>query len=303
MGELRTKIFISSTCYDLIDLRDEVFTFLSQKKLVVSLSDHPLSEFAVHPDRNSIETCLANVRDSDIFIIILSQRYGPSLERFNYPDCSATHLEYLEAKKKRIPIYMHVRDKLEAEYSICQKDLNLSKLKWVDQKDAKIFDLLREHKSLSKSKDVNNWYWVFKSSVDLKATIANDLNKIIVRQNLLDYIESGTSALIIVENARVVKIADMEKYRLDLMVRNIGKSPSINVNIYYSPNVDFDDQKSLIKSCSHLRIDQSKQMEVVLSEDYDMLYVYMQYSNVVGLKVYDMMIMTIVMTVHLEIMM
>ena len=39
----------------------------------------PTAMFAAAVDVNSIESCLANVRRSDLFLIVLSQRYGPSL--------------------------------------------------------------------------------------------------------------------------------------------------------------------------------------------------------------------------------
>jgi hypothetical protein len=106
------RIFISSTCYDLLDLRAEVHTHLAEMGLTPVLSDRPSSDFVVDPRVDSIETCLANVRACDVFVCIVSQRYGTSLKNAGdaYPDLSATHLEWHEARKAGKPIYFYWRD-------------------------------------------------------------------------------------------------------------------------------------------------------------------------------------------------
>jgi hypothetical protein len=75
------KIFVSSPCYDLIDLRAELHEDLNDLGVEAIFSDIKESGFEVvaDPATNSIETCLVNVRNSDRVAIILSQRYGPLL--------------------------------------------------------------------------------------------------------------------------------------------------------------------------------------------------------------------------------
>jgi hypothetical protein len=97
------KVFISSTVFDLIDVRAELEALIRDMGLSPVMSDSSTSDFSVKPDANSIETCLVNVRASDIMLVILSNRYGPSLEKAGFPALSATHLEYKEAIKKGIP--------------------------------------------------------------------------------------------------------------------------------------------------------------------------------------------------------
>src|SRR5258708_13359918 len=89
-------VFISSTCHDLIDLRAELESFFQKAGIVPVLSDSLTSEFLVMQDRNSIETCLANIRQCDSFLVILSNRYGPSLLKAGYNDISPTPLDYRE---------------------------------------------------------------------------------------------------------------------------------------------------------------------------------------------------------------
>ena len=51
-------MFVSSTCYDLIDLRAELEEELRQLGLTPVMSDQPSAEFEVLPNQKSIETCL-----------------------------------------------------------------------------------------------------------------------------------------------------------------------------------------------------------------------------------------------------
>src|SRR4051812_27093186 len=95
--EENNNIFISSTCYDLIDVRAELERELRDIGLNPLLSDRMTSDFELQPDKNSIETCLVNVAKSAAVIIILNQRYGGLLSPFGYGDISATHMEYNKA--------------------------------------------------------------------------------------------------------------------------------------------------------------------------------------------------------------
>ena len=86
-------VFIASTCYDLTDLRAELKTSLQRDGFIVRLSDDWDSDFRVDPSVNSIESCLENLRGSDIALFVFDRRYGPELGG-QYGDKSATHSEF-----------------------------------------------------------------------------------------------------------------------------------------------------------------------------------------------------------------
>ncbi len=67
------KVFISSTFYDLIDVRAELATELTKMGISPVLSDDKLSDFRVESSVNSIETCLVNVDACDAVILILDR--------------------------------------------------------------------------------------------------------------------------------------------------------------------------------------------------------------------------------------
>ena len=87
-----TKVFISSTVYDLVDARAEIKDYLEKLGMVPVLSDHPDSDFKTFGDENSIDTCVINLRRIDIVVLILSQRNGAVVGPSEYEIYSATHL-------------------------------------------------------------------------------------------------------------------------------------------------------------------------------------------------------------------
>lgn len=166
------KIFISSTCYDLIDLRAELRELCIELGFRPLMSDYPQEGFEVKPDRDSIATCLHNVKLSDIVIVILSQRYGPTLEKHGYEPISATHLEYRTARDANKPIYMFVRTRLAVEFDVyreaTRKDpSSIPTLKWTKSSDFGLFKFIDEHRPLTQG-DRSNWYSEFSDSTDVK---------------------------------------------------------------------------------------------------------------------------------------
>ena len=211
------------------------------------LSDRLTSEFNVLPDKNSIETCLANVRKCDVFIIILSQRYGPSLKSVDYPDISATHLEYREAKSNNKPILYYVRDRLEADYSIYNKN-NESDLPWVQKKDYGIFDLIREHTNINKNNNCSNWFWTFRNSLELKNRLKKDLQSEAGESILRGLIEAGRIAYIIPHIEKWSITPKNKSLNLSITLDNCGTAAAIQpgVSIYWVKNENHVFIKSLM---------------------------------------------------------
>ena len=112
------KVFISSTIYELLDLRSELYEFLTASGYDVVMSEIGSSGFEVTENLSSIECCLSNVRSCDVLILIADRRYGPALEKYGYDKRSATHLEYDVAIESKIPVYVYLRDRTDAELSL-----------------------------------------------------------------------------------------------------------------------------------------------------------------------------------------
>lgn len=104
----KTTIFVSSTCYDLKQIRASLKAVIEEELgLEAMLSEY--SSFPLDPSLGTVENCLRAVQESaDILILIVGSRYG----YVNETGKSVTNLEYLKAKEKGIPIYVFVEKKI-----------------------------------------------------------------------------------------------------------------------------------------------------------------------------------------------
>lgn len=213
------RVFVSSTCYDLIDLRAEVEAHLHDLGLSPVMSDRASSEFHAFDDSNSIETCLSNVRAAEVFVCILLHRYGPSLKSAGFEDVSATHLELREAKRARKKILLYVRDRLDAEFRLWLKD-SKTRTAWVkDDRDRRLFSMLQEHTKLHAASKRSNWYWTFRDSLDLKAHLVSHLRAQSGRALLTSWLRAGRLPFL---DARVnIKSTDSENHPVLSMVFNV----------------------------------------------------------------------------------
>ncbi|HTB62309.1 MAG TPA: DUF4062 domain-containing protein [Opitutales bacterium] len=228
------RVFICSTCYDLIDLRAELKDVFRNAGVSVCLSDSPTSDFQVKQDCNSIETCLANVRECDEFIIILSNRYGPSLGAANYGNISATHLEYRTAKESNKRIRMYVRDRLEGDYATWKKNSDKTKLTlpWCEKEDWGIFDILKEHRLLEKESPQSNWVSIFRNSVELKEIISRDFKEVFAREFVRKLTLNGKAPYF--EVICSIKSGGANTFNALIRIRNLGEvvaiSPTLEIH-------------------------------------------------------------------------
>jgi hypothetical protein len=175
----RLTVFVSSTCYDLLDLRFELAAFLESKGHSVKLSDDP-DRFAVDPSDDSIETCLRNLEASDVVICIIDRRYGGVLKKGSHDGKSATHIEVLHARSldPRKPVFFFMREKAWLDYGIL-KDNPAANVNWVEPRNPdnrnKWMEFVNYVSALPEHAR-SNWVTFFKSSVDLKGLVLKRLH-------------------------------------------------------------------------------------------------------------------------------
>lgn len=152
------KVFVSSTCYDLSQIRADLSDF------IVNLGYHPIlseySTFPVDPDDDTIENCIRNVGTADIFILILGNRYGYTGEDGK----SITNTEYLYAREKGIPIFVFLYKPLIYTLPLWQKNKNADFSGQVDT--VKIFELVEEIREKNKK-----WCFDFERAQDIIQTL------------------------------------------------------------------------------------------------------------------------------------
>lgn len=159
--------------------------------------ERPLGSSIHHrtPRANSIGGQLVNLRNSDIVIVILSQRYGPPLPD-PYGGRSATHVEFDEAVRLGKPIHFYARDKLLGDYAVWRRDHD-ARLEWVkDERQRRVFELLEAREStlrggLAGADAPSNWVWPFRDSLELKERAAKDLRAVARAATMRRLIRAG----------------------------------------------------------------------------------------------------------------
>ncbi len=124
----KPRIFISSTFYDLKQVRSSLETF------VLGLGFDPvLSEkgsIAYTPDVPLDESCYREAQSSDVFVLIIGGRYGSEVsgestsrrkEFFDRYE-SITRKEYESAVERDIPIYILIEKSVYAEYETFKRN-------------------------------------------------------------------------------------------------------------------------------------------------------------------------------------
>ena len=161
----RPVVFVSSTCYDLKQVREDIKDFFENNYGFETMLSE-FNSFPIEPCEGTFENCLNNVDQyADIFVLIIGSRYGYVTEKGK----SITNLEYLHAKAKGIPIFVFVSKEVYNTLPLWRtnKDGDFSSV--VD--DVKIFEFVAEiYDSL------HQWVYTFESARDISMTMKNQLS-------------------------------------------------------------------------------------------------------------------------------
>jgi len=149
------KIFLSSTCYDLKQIRKDLFEYLYSAGYTPFLSEN--HDFPINPQKDTIENCIDNVKNNtDIFILVVGNRYGFQIENGK----SITNTEYLYAKKLGLPIYVFIYKPIISILPIWKKN---KKGDFSDSVDStKIFEFVQDLRETD-----NNWCFEFETAQDI----------------------------------------------------------------------------------------------------------------------------------------
>lgn len=169
MDNLRKQptIFISSTCYDLRQVREDLKEFFENNYGF----DTMLSEFdsfPIDPCVGTFENCLNNVdKYADIFLLIVGMRYGFITDKGK----SITNLEYLHAKAKGIPLFVFVSKQLYNNLPLWRENKNGDFSSIVD--NPQIFEFISGIYDESQQ-----WIYTYETVRDIMTTMKNQLRLI-----------------------------------------------------------------------------------------------------------------------------
>lgn len=201
------RVFVSSTVYDLVDLRSELKVQLDELGVQPVMSEYDLGTADAPPADNTIEQCRLEVERADIVLCIVSRRYGPTLEKFIHPDRSATHVEWDEAIRLGKRRRLFVRDSVLAAYSLWKHaskdgpDAPFSGYRLKESDARGIFRMVRaseEPQSHTERRISNEWVVPFKDSADLRRQVVAYLRRASDRLVLAEGLAAGTIPRLVV---------------------------------------------------------------------------------------------------------
>jgi hypothetical protein len=154
---MKPRVFISSTIYDLKEVRVAVREMLKK-----DLSYEPvMSEFhdiGYDPRRPAVDSCLTDIHSCHMGVLIIGKRYG----RVKKGHLSVTHQEYRKLCNGRIPTFILIDEELATLHKVqCDNPKKRLKMPGLDNAK-KTFELIDE----VKRGEFNNAYIEFQNHRD-----------------------------------------------------------------------------------------------------------------------------------------
>jgi len=283
-SEYTFPIFISSTDYNLKDLRAELASFLTEtgyKPILSSAEGFPDSS----PNLEPWESCIPVLQNSFVMILIVDGRYGKSLPWPNYEDVmegrsvSPTHGEFLYSHATSKRMFVFIRTEVLAHY---QTYLNAIEKHGKAESKKILDDILPKHINFQTLEFINeiknkrpvSWITQFDDITDIKKEVKkkllNQLSEIFLIKEL--HIET-----LIKSFNRVMNTTDKEEQRgilkrLDATkgliesVEKIGEYKS-EIEELRNRNIELKDIKTEEKKESEKRIKELNQKISKLEAD------------------------------------
>ena len=158
------NIFVSSTCYDLSQVRTDISDFIKNSGHNPILSE--FENFPISPDLTTIENCIKIVKENaDILVLIVGSRYGNVIENGK----SITNNEFLTAKQKGIPIFCFIEKNVLTALTFWEANKTADFSKIVD--NTQIFEFILDIRNNSKI-----WTFPFEKAQEIISTLKIQLS-------------------------------------------------------------------------------------------------------------------------------
>jgi Domain of unknown function (DUF4062) len=172
----RTRIFVSSTYFDLAQVREDIRATILQMGHEPVLNEYP--SFPVNPSLDTVENCKKAVQDTDIFLLIIGGRRG-SLDSITGK--SITNIEFDTAVQSGIDCFVFVNEQVMTVLPVWKKNEDADFTTYVDS--PKVFEFI------AKIQAEQRWVFTFKRASEISEILRNQLS--IFLKDLLDRKKGG----------------------------------------------------------------------------------------------------------------
>ncbi|NVI83602.1 DUF4062 domain-containing protein [Janthinobacterium sp. BJB401] len=112
------KVFVSSTCFDLSEIREQLTRFIRSYGFDPILSEH--GDVFYKPEFHTHESCIHEVSNCHIFILIIGGRFGG--EYISDKTKSITNAEHSAARQSNMPVFTYVKNSVLSNHNVYQKN-------------------------------------------------------------------------------------------------------------------------------------------------------------------------------------
>lgn len=106
------RIFVSSTCYDLNEIRDTLYSFIESLNYIPVFSDK--NDVFYHPDLHTHDSCIKEIETCQLFVLIIGGRFGGKYHLDTTK--SIVNAEYATAKYLKIPIFTFIKREVSEDH-------------------------------------------------------------------------------------------------------------------------------------------------------------------------------------------
>lgn len=162
------RVFISSTCYDLGEIRDSLLDYLQSLHFDPILSER--GDVFYHPDLHTHEACVTEVENCHLFILIIGGRFGGEYKIDTSK--SITNAEYSAARALNRPVFTFIKRDLYDDHRLYQRNKSkkavMKEIEFpsVEKQEfaPQIFEFINEVRLA----EVNNGFFPFEYARDLR---------------------------------------------------------------------------------------------------------------------------------------
>jgi len=242
---MKPNVFVSSTCFDLSQVRRDIEETIEKIGFNPILSDR--NTFPINPNEELIENCINNIsKNADILLLIIGNRYGSKFESGK----SITNIEYDTARNIGIPIFVFIKAEILNYLDVWKSNKDGDFSNQVDSIDIfKFVSKIRE--------DDKVWSFDFSSAQDISSTFISQMafrfKELLDINRQLNHSETSLIWERISAKARKILLYQNNLYEIDFFIQVL--SDELNKLTELRLNYDYN----VLSSCS-LRIEDNLEL-------------------------------------------
>ena len=114
------KVFVSSTCFDLSEIREQLAKFIRSFGFDPVMSEY--GDVFYHPELHTHKACIQEVSNCHMLILIIGGRFGGAY--VGDKDKSITNAEYEAARAANIPVFTYIRSSVLANHHLYRENID-----------------------------------------------------------------------------------------------------------------------------------------------------------------------------------